>query len=227
MLSRKKIAMVMAEFLGTATLTTIALAISQSNLSMPFFISMGVGLTMATMVLVLGFVSGAHINPAVTIGMWSIRRIRTIKAIVYVAAQLLGGIAAYYLFSYLVGATWQNTGEFDARILVGEAMGALVFTMGIAAAVYQKYTGLRLAVTVGASLTAGILVASLASIGAGVFGGGFINPAVALGAQSWVWGTYVLGPILGAIIGFNLYALLFAPASSLVEEAKSSAAKKK
>lgn len=226
MLSRNKIAMVMAEFLGTATLTTIALAVSQSNVGIPFFISMAVGLAMTILVLVLGAVSGAHVNPAVTIGMWSIRRIRTIKAIVYVAAQLLGGIAAYYLFTYMMGTTWQNTGEFDARILVGEAMGALVFTMGIAAAVYQKYTGLRLAVTVGASLTAGLLVASVASVAAGVFGGGFINPAIALGAQSWVWGTYVLGPILGAIIGFNLYALLFAPASSLVEEDKKAAKKK-
>lgn len=220
MLSRNKIAMVMAEFLGTATLTMIALAVSQSNVGIPFFISMGVGLTMAIMVLVLGAVSGAHINPAVTIGMWSIRRIRTIKAVVYVAAQLLGGIAAYYLFTYMVDTTWQNTGEFDARILVGEAFGALVFTMGIAAAVYQKYTGLRLAVTIGASLTIGLLVTSIASVAAGIFSGGFINPAVALGAQNWVWGTYVLGPVLGSIIGFNLYALLFAPASNLVESDK-------
>lgn len=226
MLSRNKIAMVMAEFLGTATLTMIALAVSQSNVGIPFFISMAVGLAMTILVLVLGAVSGAHVNPAVTIGLWSIRRIKTIKAIVYVAAQLLGGIAAYYLFTYMVNTTWQNTGEFDARILVGEAFGALVFTMGIAAAVYQKYTGLRLAVTIGASLTAGLLVASVASVAAGVFGGGFINPAVALGAQSWVWGTYVLGPILGAIIGFNLYALLFAPASSLVEEDKKANKKK-
>jgi glycerol uptake facilitator-like aquaporin len=225
MLSRNKIAMVMAEFLGTATLTMIALAVSQSNVGYPFFISMGVGLTMAIMVLVLGVVSGAHINPAVTIGIWSIRRISTIKAIVYVAAQLLGGLAAYYLFTYMVDTTWQNTGQFDARILVGEAFGALVFTMGIAAAIYQKYTGLRLAVTIGASLTVGLLVASVASVAAGIFGGGFINPAIALGAQSWVWGTYVLGPVLGAIIGFNLYALLFAPASNLVEADKKASKK--
>lgn len=220
MLSRNKIAMVMAEFLGTATLTMIALAVSRSNMGYPFFISMGVGLTLGILVLVLGAVSGAHVNPAVTIGMWSIRRIRTIKAIVYVAAQLLGGIAAYALFTYMVDTTWQNAGEFDARILVGEAFGALVFTMGIAAAVYQKYTGLRLAVTVGASLTVGLLIASVASVASGIFAGGFVNPAIALGAQSWVWGTYVLGPVLGAIIGFNLYALLFAPAGSLVEADK-------
>lgn len=227
MLSRKNIAMFMAEFMGTATLTMIALAVSNSNLSIPYFISMAVGLTMAIMVLVLGAVSGAHINPAVTIGLWSIRRIKTLKAIVYVGAQLLGGVAAYYLFTYMVDATWQNTGEFNARILVGEAFGALVFTMGIAAAVYQKYTGLRQAVTIGASLTIGLLIAAIAAVSAGIFTGGFINPAIALGAQSWVWGTYVLGPILGGIIGFNLYALLFAPASSLVEADKKVATKKK
>jgi hypothetical protein len=37
-----------------------------------------------------------------------------------------------------------------------------------------------------------------------------LNPAVALGAQAWVWGTYVLGPVVGALVGVNLYAYLFA-----------------
>lgn len=217
----------MAEFVGTATLVTIALAVSQSNVGIPFFISMAVGLTMAVLVMVFGSVSGAHVNPAVTIGLLSLRRIKILPAIVYVAAQLLGGLAAYYLFTYFIGSTWENTGTFKAEILVAEAVGAAVFTMGIAAVLYQKYTGLQGAVVIGASLTLGLLVASIASVAAGVFGGGFVNPAVALGAQSWVWGTYVLGPVLGGIIGFNLYALLFAPAAELVKTEKAATAPKK
>jgi hypothetical protein len=53
---------------------------------------------------------------------------------------------------------------------------------------------------------------------ASVAAAGTLNPAVALGARSWEWGTTLLGPILGAVIGFNLYALLFAPTDALAED---------
>ena len=231
MITRKKIAMLMAEFVGVAALATIALAVTQSNVGIPYFISGAVGLALAALVLILGGVSGAHLNPAVTIGLWSLRRIKTLAAVAYIAAQLLGAVAAYYLFTYFINsqnvdAPWETTSTFEARILVAEAVGALIFTMGWAAAMYQKFTGLQQAVTIGASLTLGILVASVATVADGLFSGGFVNPAVALSSQSWVWGTYVLGPVLGGIIGFNLYALLFAPASELAAEAKSNSKKK-
>lgn len=226
MVTRNKIAMLVAEFVGVGVLTTIALAVSQSNVGIPFFISGAVGLALAVLVLMLGNVSGAHLNPAITLGLWSLRRVKTLPAIGYIAAQLLGGLAAYYMFSYFVDSTWENAGTFDARILVAEAVGAFVFAMGWAAALYQKFTGLQQAAVIGASLTVGILIASTASVAAGVFSGGFINPAVALGAQAWVWGTYVLGPVLGAIIGFNLYALLFASAGELAASEKAASKKK-
>lgn len=222
MVSRKKIAMLMAEFLGTGLLVVIVLAVSQSNVGIPYFISLAVGLAMAASVLTLGAVSGAHLNPAITVGLWSLRRIKTLPAIAYVAVQLLGAVAAYYMFTYFVDNTWENTASFEARVLVAEAVGALVFSLGVAAVIYQKLQGLKAAFTIGASLTLGVLVASIASVAAGVFSGGFVNPAIALGAQSWVWGSYVLGPVLGAIIGFNLYALLFAPATELVKGSKKS-----
>ena len=75
---------------------------------------------------------------------------------------------------------------------------------------YHKLDAGKSAFVVGGSLIVGIIVASVGSAGV-------LNPAVALGLHTFEWGTYVLGPVLGAIIGFNLYALLFAPADSLVE----------
>jgi hypothetical protein len=51
---------------------------------------------------------------------------------------------------------------------------------------------------------------------------GLLNPAVAHGVRAWVWGTYVLGPVIGAVIGVNLYALLFADTTAVA--ATSSAA---
>jgi glycerol uptake facilitator-like aquaporin len=53
-------------------------------------------------VLAFGGVSGAHVNPAITFGTWTARRIGTLRAISYIAAQLLGGLAAWQLYQYLV-----------------------------------------------------------------------------------------------------------------------------
>lgn len=210
MFGRNKIAMLMAEFLGTGVLTAVVLAVSKSNIGIPYFVSLAVGLTLASLAMVFATISGAHLNPSITIGLWSARRIKTLPAIAYVAAQLLGGICAYLLYTYFVNSHWHNGGKFESRILVAESVGAFVFAMGWAATVYRKLDGGKAAFMVGASLTVGALIASAGS-------GGILNPAVALGLRAWVWGTYVLGPVLGAIIGFNLYALLFAPSEALLD----------
>ena len=203
-LSRKKVAMLMAEFLGTGILTLVVLGVSKSTIGIPYFVALAAGLVVAGVTLALGAVSGAHLNPAITIGAWTTRRVKTLPAVVYIAAQLLGGGAAYLLYTYFIGQHWQNSGHFEGRVLAGEAVGALIFSMFWAAAAFQKLELGKAAAVVGIGLTLGVLAASAAS-------GGILNPAVALGTRSWVWGTYVLGPVLGAIIGFNLYALLFAP----------------
>lgn len=212
MLTRKRAAMILAEFLGTGFLTLAVLAVSKSSIGIPYFVAIAAGLVVATATLTLGAVSGAHLNPLVTIGLWSVRRIKALPAVVYVAAQLLGGLVAYFLFTYLVGQTWNNTGDFEAKVLVAEAVGGFIFSLGVAAVVFQKLRGGLAAAAIGMSLTLAVLVAAAGA-------GGVVNPAVALGARSWVWGTFVLGPVLGGIIGFNLYSLLFAPASELTEEA--------
>jgi len=209
MFGRKKIAILVAEFLGTALLTLVVLSVSKMT-GYPFFVAAGAGLVVAGMTLSLGSISGAHLNPAITIGLWSARQIKALTAVTYIAVQLLAGITAYLAFSYFLNKEFQNVGTFDGRTLMAESIGAFVFSLGWAAALYQKLEPGKSAAVIGISLMLGILVALLASRG-------FINPAVALGARSWVLGTYVLGPILGAVIGFNLYALLFAPPKSLLE----------
>src|ERR1051325_3075700 len=102
MLTRKRAAMILAEFLGTGFLTLAVLAVSKSSIGIPYFVAIAAGLVVATVTLTLGAVSGAHLNPLVTLGLWSIRRVKTAPAIVYIAAQMLGGISAYFLFTYLV-----------------------------------------------------------------------------------------------------------------------------
>jgi glycerol uptake facilitator-like aquaporin len=205
MFGRQKVATLAAELLGTGALTLIVLTIQRSTIGVPFFVAAGAGLIVALMTFALLGSSQAHFNPAVTLSVWTARKIETVTAILYIIAQLLGALGAYYIYTYFVSNTLPDVGgKFTWKIFTAEALGAGVLAFGVAAAVYQKLGRAVTASFVGLSLMLGILVASSASLG-------LINPAVALGVKAWVWGTYVAGPIVGAIIGFNLYAQLFAP----------------
>lgn len=203
MFSREKIAQIVAEFLGT-TILAVAVYSIVARTTFPLFAGLAAGLTLGLMSFVIGAFSGAHINPAVTLGLWSTRKVKTTTAIIFIAAQILGGLAAWKLLTYFLGHPLEALAgtKFEWKVFIGEALGAMVFLFGVASAVYQKYEGGKLAFTVGGSLTVGILVASMAS-------NGVINPAVAVGIQSWNW-AYATGPLLGGIVGANLYSLLFA-----------------
>lgn len=218
MFGRRKIAMVVAEFIGTFTLASAVLSMS-GRTSFPFFAAVAAGSALALMVLVVGSVSGAYLNPAVTVGMWTTRQLQTTVALAYIAVQMLGGVAAWRFNEYLLNSPLKNVaGEtFDWRVLIAEAVGTLVFTFGVAAAVYQGYRGLKRAVTMGTSLALGVLIAAFASNGA-------LNPAVAVGIQSWSL-AYVVGPVIGAIVGMNLYALLFADRPVRAKTVKAKTAK--
>jgi aquaporin Z len=210
MFGRQKIATLVAEFLGTGVLTLLVLSVQRSTIGVPFFVALAAGLTVALMVFSVGRVSGGHFNPAVTIGLWTARQISTLTGALYVAMQLLGAWAAYGLYTYFVNNSLQQVGgHFSGRILVAEAVGAGIFSFGMAGALYQGYTRAVQASVTGLAYMVGIIAASSAAIG-------LLNPALALGVRAWVWGTYVLGPILGAVIGANLYGLLFADTDALV-----------
>jgi glycerol uptake facilitator-like aquaporin len=205
MFNRNRAAKLLAEFLGTGLLTLVIVSVQRSTIGVPYFVGIAGGLAAATLILVLGRASGAQLNPAVTIALWTARQVRSLEALLYVAAQLLGGLAAGALYKYLIHNDLTAVSHtFTGRVLVAEAVGALLLGLGWAAATYNLYGETKKAVVVGGSYVLGIIAASAASVG-------IVNPAVALGANAWSWGTYVLGPVLGAVIGVNLYGLLFTP----------------
>jgi aquaporin Z len=229
MFGKRKIAALVAEFLGTGILTLLVLSVQRSTIGVPFFVATAAGLTLAMLVYTLGANSGGQFNPAVTLAMWTMRKVSTLTGILYIAVQLLGAWAAYGLYTYFVNSSLQPVGgHFSGRILAAEAIGAGVFGFGLAAAVSQVATRASVAAYSGVSYMLGIVAASSAAIG-------LLNPALALGIRAWVWGTYVLGPVLGLVIGSNLYAYLFAESAVATANAsaaapatvKKSAAKKK
>ena len=206
MFSRNKVAMLVAEFLGTGVLTLVVVSVQRSTIGVPYFVALAAGLAAAVMMLVFGRATGAQLNPGLTIGLWTARRVRTLEAVAMVASQLLGGFLAGLLYRYFTNGTVAAIGgKFDSRVLVGEAVGMAIFAMAAAAATYHFYSESKKAAVYGGGLALGMIAASAASAG-------ILNPAIALGANAWVWATFVLGPVLGGIIGVNLYGLLFAPA---------------
>jgi aquaporin Z len=202
MFGQKKVAMLLAEFLGTAMLALVVYSIV-ARTTFPLFSGLAAGATYGLLSLTIGAVSGAHVNPAVTLGMWAMRKIQTTVAVAYIAAQMLGGLAAWGLTQYFLNhsLTSMAGGQFEWRVFVAEAIGTGLFTFGIVAAVSQGFDAGRKALVVGTSFLVGVLVASLAS-------NAVLNPAVAVGIQSWSW-TYAVAPLVGGVIGGSLYGMLF------------------
>lgn len=218
MFGREKVAMIVAEFIGTFTLASVVLSMARYT-PMPFFAAAAAGGVLGLMTLLVGNTSGAQLNPAVTISLWWIRQIQAAKAIVFIAAQMLGGLVAVTVNEYLLNKVIPNSAgeKFEPRVLVAEAVGTALFTFGVAAVLSQGYQGLKKAVAIGGSLSMGILVASFA-------GNALLNPAVAVGVASWSW-AYTAGPVLGALVGVSLYTILFAPRPAKAAKAKVAAPK--
>jgi len=216
MVGRNRIAIVVAEFLGTGVLALAMLSVQHSAIGLPYFIAIVAGLTLAVMTVLFARTGdGAHFNPAITIGMWAARQVKTMPAIAYIVAQMLGAWAAYYIYTFYVHTSLQPTvSHFDWTVLIAEGVGALVLSLGYAAAVFNRFLNAKTAATIGAAYTLAIILASSASIG-------IVNPAIALSFRvfdvfgSSGWTNYALGPVLGAILGFLVYELLYAPETSL------------
>jgi aquaporin Z len=203
MFGRRKVAALVAEFVGAGLLTTMILSVQHSGIGYPLFVAAAVGLAFTVISFTVGEVSGGYYNPALTIGQWVVGKVSTFSAVAYIVAQMLGAWAAYYLYIYLVkNHLGPIGGHFSGRILAAEAVGTGIFAFVFAATVYK---GLSRAVTAsfaGLGLFIGSIVASAGALG-------LLNPAEAFGVRAWVWGTYVLGPVLGAIVGTLLYRVLF------------------
>lgn len=200
MFTRPQIATVVAEFLGTATLVMVALVLSQTT-AVSYFVGTSVAAALVVLYMIFGSVSGGHFNPAITFGMWTARQISTLRGVLYVGAQLLGGLAALELFQYFTNRSLQTKSlDFSTPMWLAEVVGTAILAMALVAAVRKGYDALQTAVVYGVAFFVGILIAATASAA-------YLNPAIALGERSWN-AVYVLGPLVGGLIGVNLYIWL-------------------
>lgn len=191
-----------AEFVGTFALSFVVLAAVSQVLPLPVAVPVIAGLTLGLFVYTIGGVSGAHINPAVTIGLWAIRKINNRDAVAYLLAQIFAAAVAIVLARTLGMTTPEAVPVvFVASLFFAEALGAFFFAFGIAAIVFSKVSDQMSGVVIGGSLLLGILLASFAG------SAGILNPAVAF-ALNAVSIVYIVGPIAGAVLGFHTYRFL-------------------
>ncbi|HRD44305.1 MAG TPA: aquaporin [Ferruginibacter sp.] len=197
------------EFIGTFFLIlTIGLAVLGGAGAMA---PVAIGLALMVMVYAGGHISGAHFNPAVTLGILIRGKITVADAVPYMIVQVVAGAIAAFVVQYLLGsdkvtALAAAANPNAVKALVAEILGtfALVFVvLNVAtskATAGNSYFGLAI----------GLTVTAMAYALGGISGGAF-NPAVAVGISvmkmaQWadIW-FYLIGGFGGAILA----ALLF------------------
>jgi len=213
-MSTSKLARLFAELLGTFALTAVVIAVSK-NYGNPLFTTISAATAFAALYSVLGPVSGGHFNPAITLGLFSIKKVKLLEAFMYVAMQAVGAVLAWKFFEYLSPerAIEAVGNEFTWEIFWAEMVGGLLLALGFAAVVYRKFVGGQAGAVVGMSLflasTAVAVVIFDRQLVTGV-----INPAVAIGLgyrpDVQLYLAYFFGPVVGAVVGMNLYKMFFA-----------------
>ena len=175
-------------------------------------IALAFGLVIMVMVYATGHLSGAHINPAVTVAFTLTRHFPPREAGAYIAAQCAGGtIAALLLLAIWpsqpaeLGATVPSVGVGSAVVCEGVLSALLMFVI-MAVATDTRAVGAAAAIAIGGTI-------GLDALFGGPVTGASMNPARSLGPAlaAWQWRDfwiYLVGPILGATVGGLAYQLI-------------------
>ncbi len=188
----------LAEMVGTMVLTLVVIS-SLYNGILPTPVMASV--TLGMMVYAIGWISGSHINPAVSFGLWWAGAINTRTLLKYVISQFAGAGVAYLLAVNLLNLEWAApTATHGMLTGVGEILGTAILGFGVGSVVMGKLSKEVSGLVIGTSLLIGIVVAGSTSAGV-------LNPAVAmaLSAKSL---TYMISPLIGAIAGMQLVKIL-------------------
>ncbi|HET9496538.1 MAG TPA: aquaporin [Chloroflexia bacterium] len=181
------------------------------------YIALAHGLALAVAISALGHISGGHFNPAVTAGMLVAGRITPLLALLYLLAQLIGGIGSCLAIVYLLPRNvWEQFG-LGTPDLAASATGQGIFleailTFFLVLVVFGTAVDRRAAAlggfAIGLAMTLGIMIA-------GPLGLGLMNPARAFAPAvvAGLWGSsqlvFWVGPLIGGIAAGLLYNFIF------------------
>jgi aquaporin TIP len=220
-----------AEFVGTFALVfigagSVVILVGFQEPAALVGVALAHGFVIAVMVSAVGHISGAHFNPAVTIGAWVAGKIETARVVVYLVSQLAGAVAGALLLRFaLPEVVWKLTtlgtpsvrrlGNGAALLSDGKALlleGVLTFFLVFvvfAVAVddrgaFSKIAGLPIGLVIsfdtlmGGGLT-GASMNPARHFGPALVGGGFVSSA-------WI---YYVGPLAGGVVAAVLYYFVF------------------
>jgi MIP family channel proteins len=215
-----------AEFIGTFVL------VSSVTLAVCLFVNpQGTGSDWAVVGLVhflvlfmvamtIGSISGAHVNPAITLALLALRKIRPIDAAVYILLQLAGGVAGALMTKFLLIDTLaeqQNNGAtaLNLSILGGDFQGFVAELLGTfflawaytAVAVNPRAARDWSGLVIGGTLGFAVLILGPLT-GAGLNPARWFGPALVAGEWN-VPLLYIFAPIVGAVLAALMYWYLF------------------
>ena len=218
-----------AEFIGTFWLVlggcgSAVLAAAYPELGIGFVgVSLAFGLTVLTMAYAIGHISGCHLNPAVSIGLWAGGRFDKKELLPYIVSQILGGIAgAATLYVIATGKAGFEIGGFAANgfgehspggysmlsALVTEIVMTFMFLIIILGATHSKAAKGFAGLSIGLGLTL-IHLISIPVTNTSVNPARSISQAVFVGdwaiGQLWL---FIVAPIIGAILAGLVYKFI-------------------
>jgi aquaporin NIP len=172
------------------------------------------GLVVMAMIYALGDVSGAHLNPAVTVGFWFAKRFPSKSVVPYVASQFFGALMASGLTLLMfyghptLGAT-QPAGSPWQSFMLEIVLTAILMFVSLTVSSGAKEKGLMAGIAVGG-------VIAFEALFAGPISGASMNPARSLApaimsgnlANLWI---YLAAPVIGAVVGVVLCRVVHPP----------------
>ena len=228
-MQERGLAAYLAELIGTFLLvffitTVVVLFVStgeQAQFGSDFaVIGLVHGFLLFGLIVMFGVVSGGHFNPAVTLAAWAIKRISTLDGVIFILAQLSGGVLGALLCKGLLLDEGRAThyGAATVSPLLGsnfrgsiiEAIGTFCLVLVILAAVFSKKSFKDWA-----PLAIGTTLGFIVMVGGPLTGGSF-NPArwfgPALVGNTWggVW-PYLAGPIVGSLLAAAVFRFVLEP----------------
>jgi MIP family channel proteins len=212
----------LAEFIGTFALIFIGAGAGALGVGGLVGVALAHGFVIVGFAYAYGHISGTHINPAVTIGVWTAGKIETVRALSYIAVQLLGGVVGAFALAHVLGGIQTGLGAttLNHALQVGAAGGVTINVTPAMGAVLEAIltfflvnavmnAGISGKATIPGGLAIGLTLAFCILMG-GPLTGASLNPARTFGpavvtnnfADLWV---YFVGPIAGAVVAGLLY----------------------
>lgn len=200
------------EFIGAFFLVfTIGLAVLSGSDLAP----LAIGASLMVMVYMGGHISGAHYNPAATIGIWIRGAMPTSDVAPYIVSQLLGALAASLAVWAITGETFAPAANPDATA-IGALLVEIFYTFALVIVILNVATTKSNEGNSFYGLAIGFTVAAAAFAGGGISGGAF-NPAVGTGptiihalfgdGSFGDWWLYLVGPFLGGAAAAYVFKL--------------------